>query len=250
MPRHTIASVMAGCNPHSAKTSPSGGSNTIAIVDAYDGPSAPSDLAWFSLQFGLPLTLTQFQVVWANTAASSCYYTGVPVDYSGGWEAEESLDIEWAHAMAPKANIYLEEACSNFDTDLQQAVVVANNLVPCGITEIGPGGVLGTCPSGSTGKGEVSMSWGGYEWYDESSVNSGDTTCAELDDSCITTPNVVYVAAAGDSPGVIWPGTSPSVVSAGGLSNRRNASTFNLVQQSAWVDAGGGQSAVETQPSY
>jgi len=43
------------CNPNSsALANPTGGSKTIAIVDAYDDPSAQSDLAWFSLQFGLP----------------------------------------------------------------------------------------------------------------------------------------------------------------------------------------------------
>jgi subtilase family serine protease len=243
-----LTTAVSGCNPNSAKAVPTGGSsNTIAIVDAYDDPSAPSDLAYFSLQFGLPITLTQFQVVWANTAASSCFYTGVPVDPSGGWETEESLDIEWAHAMAPKASIYLVEACSGMDTDMQQAVLVANNLVNCGKTGIGAGGALNTTVCGSTqDPGEVSLSWGSYELPEESTSDN----CATLDDSCFTTPYVVYVAAAGDTPGTEWPGTSPNVVSAGGLSNRRNPSNFNFVQQSAWVDAGGGQSQVEAQPSY
>jgi subtilase family serine protease len=236
------------CNPNNnSLANPTGGSKTIAIVDAYDDPVAQSDLAWFSIQFGLPITSTQLLVVWANTAASSCYYTGVPVDNSGGWESEEALDVEWAHAMAPKANIYLVEACSNFDTDLQQAVLVANNLVNCGKTGIGAGGALSTTVCGSTqNAGEVSLSWGSYEFLDE---NASDK-CATFDDSCFSAPNVVYVAGAGDSPGVIWPGTSPNVVSAGGLSNRRNPYSFNLVQQSAWVFGGGGQSYVEAQPSY
>jgi subtilase family serine protease len=225
---------------------PTGGSNTIAIVDAYDDPAAPGDLAWFSLQFGVPLTLPQFNVVWASTANSSCYLTGVPIDPTGDWEVEESLDIEWAHAMAPKATIYLVEACSEMDTDMQQAVLVANNLVQCGKTEIGSDGTLGTCPAGSTGKGEISMSWGGGEFIGE---NASDG-CASLDDSCFTAKNVVYVAAAGDAPGVVWPGTSPSVVSAGGLTNRRNPATFAFESQTGWVDAGGGQSAIEAQPSY
>jgi subtilase family serine protease len=238
----------AGCNPNATVNVPTSGSNSIAIVDAYDDPVAPSDLAWFSLQFGLPLTLTQFQVVQAVTSNSSCwYYPGyVEEDYSGGWEIEEALDIEWSHAMAPKASIYLVEACSNYDTDLQQAVLVANNLVQCGNPEIGAGGVLGTCPGTPTGKGEISMSWGAGEFIGENASDS----CATPDDSCFTAANVVYVASSGDSPGVIWPGISPNVVSAGGLSNRRNPATGALVAQSAWVFGGGGQSAIEAQPSY
>jgi len=238
------------CNPNSTTAVPAGGSNTIAIVDAYDDPSAPGDLAWFSLQFGVPLTVSQFQVVWANSSMSSCpgiSGMGVPTDPMGGWEIEESLDIEWAHAMAPDANIYLVEACSNSDTDLQQALLVANNLVQCGQTEIDPSSdAVGTCPAGSTGKGEVSMSWGSGEFIGEN-ANDG---CLTADDSCFTTPGVVYFAAAGDSPGVIWPGTSPNVVSAGGTTIRRNPTTFNFIQEAAWVYGGGGESAIEPKPSY
>lgn len=233
-----LVAATAGCNPNTVTTNPTGGSQSIAIVDAYDDPEAEGDIAWFSVQFGLPLKSGQFEVVWANTSTSSCYSSGVPVDYTGGWELEESLDIEWSHAMAPGAKIYLVEACSNFDSDLQQAVLVAANLVRCGETT--------TCPSGSTGKGEISMSWGGGEYSTENTSNS----CAFLDDSCFTAANVVYVASSGDSPGVEYPSASPNVVSAGGLTTRRNNTNGNLIGSTGWVDAGGGPSLYETRPSY
>ena len=252
------AGASPNCNPNnSALATFTAGSNTIAIVDAYDDPAAPGDLAWFSLQFGLPLALTQFHVVWANTASSSCpknFGYGVPIDATGGWEVEESLDIEWAHAMAPKANIYLVEACSNYDSDLQQAVLLANNIVQCPATAgvapnfgVNPStGALIPCPAGSAGKGEVSMSWGGGEFVGE----NGSTACAFLDDSCFKTPNVVYFASAGDSPGQSWPSTSPNVVSAGGTTIERNAATFNFEREAAWVFTGDGDSAIEPIPSY
>lgn len=240
-----LVTVVSGCNPNTVTTNPTGGSQSIAIVDAFDDPEAEGDIAWFSVQFGLPLKSGQFQVVWANTAASSCYFSGVPVDFSGGWELEESLDIEWSHAMAPGATIYLVEACSNFDSDLQQAVLVARNLVQCHNTEINGSGVVGTCPS-VTGKGEVSMSWGGGEFLGENASNA----CASLNDSCFTGTNVVYFASSGDSPGVEWPSASPNVVSAGGLTTRRNNSTGNLIGSTGWVDAGGGPSGIEARPSY
>ena len=236
------------CNPNTTTVNPTGGSKTIAIVDAYDDPSAPGDLAWYSAFFGLPFSAQNFHVVQAITVSSSCFYYGyVPTDESGGWEAEESLDIEMAHAMAPSAIIYLVEACSSDDTDLQQAVLVANNLVRCGETEINPTtGQLGSCPSNSTGKGEVSMSFGG----DEFAAEKSNDACAQFDDSCFTQTGVVYFASAGDSPGVGWPGTSPNVVSAGGTAIRRNDVTFNFIQEVPWADASGGESAVETRPSY
>jgi subtilase family serine protease len=246
-----LTTAVSGCNPNNnSLANPSGGSKTIAIVDAFDDPSAPSDLAWFSLQFGLPMSLSTIDVVWANTANSSCYYSGVPVDQSGGWEIEESVDIEWAHAMAPSAMIYLVEACSNFDTDLQQAVLVANNLVNCGRTGIGAGGALNTAVCGTTlNPGEVSISWGGGEFIGENGT-ACTATNGLLNDGCFTAPNVVYFASAGDSPGVIWPGTSPNVVSSGGTTNRRDPSTGNFINETAWVDAGGGLSYVEAKPSY
>jgi len=240
--------IAPNCNPNLTTVSPTGGSKTIAIVDAFDDPSAPGDLAWFSVQMGLPLAEGQFEVVWAADAASSCFTTGgVPVDFTGGWELEESLDIEMAHGMAPGAKLYLVEACSNFDSDLQQAVLVANNLVLCGATEIDlTTGALGKCPAGSSGKGEISMSWGGGEFVGENTADS----CANLDDSCFVTPGIVYFASSGDSPGVEYPSASPNVVAVGGTSLRRSSTTGNFEQESAWVFTGGGQSAIEPRPSY
>ena len=241
------------CNPNnSALGTATGGGGAIAIVDAYDDPAADGDLAWFSLEFGIPISASQFQVVWANTIDSSCNYSGVPIDYTGGWEIEESLDIEWAHAMAPAAQLYLVEACSNYVSDLQQAVLVANNLVQCGNSEINPSTlVLGACPS-VTGWGEVSMSWGGGEFASETG-----TTCTSVgiyenpaNDGCFTAANVVYFGAAGDSPGVLYPCASPNVVCVGGTTDRRDPNTLNWIQETAWVDAGGGVSMFEPKPSY
>jgi subtilase family serine protease len=90
------------------------------------------------------------------------------------------------------------------------------------------------------------MSWLGGEYLGENASDS----CANLDDSCFLAPNVVYFAAAGDGPGVGYPSASPNVVSVGGLSLRVSPTTLNYISRPAWVDTGGGQSAVEAQPSY
>src|SRR6185312_9095245 len=82
-----------GCNPNVAVANPTGGKGAIAIVDAFDDPNAEADLAFFSAQFGL--APANFKVVYASG-------TKPDLDPTGGWELEESLDIEWAHAMAPK----------------------------------------------------------------------------------------------------------------------------------------------------
>lgn len=213
-----------GCNPNQTTQDPDGGSQTIAIVDAYDDPNAASDLAYFSQQFGLPFDPSKFNVVYAQGAQP-------PEDPGGGWEFEESIDIEYSHAMAPNATIYLVEANSNFDSDLFPAIQVASNLVRCGKTT--------TCPAGSKGKGEVSMSFDGAEFPQEASL-----------DSFFTTPGVVYFAASGDAPGVGYPCASPNVVCVGGATNSRSLKTGNLIAQISWAEAGGGKSSYEPIPPY
>jgi kumamolisin len=213
-----------GCNPNSTLRNSTGGSQSIAIVDAYDDPNAAADLAFFSAQFGLPYSSSKFKVVYAGGSQP-------PEDPTGGWEFEESLDIEYAHAMAPNATIYLVEANSNYNSDLFPAILVASNLVACGKTT--------TCPAGSKGKGEVSMSFSGSEFSQELGL-----------DAFFTTPNVVYFAASGDSPGVGYPCTSPNVVCAGGTSDSRSLENGDLIAQIAWSEAGGGISSYEPIPKY
>ena len=92
-----------------------GGGETIAIVDASDDPNIQSDLNTFDTRFGLPATT----VTRVNETGGTNYPASDP---TGGWELEESLDVEWAHAMAPGANILLVEASSASLSDLLTAV--------------------------------------------------------------------------------------------------------------------------------
>jgi len=98
------------CNPTTATTVAKGGAGAIAVVDAYDDPNAASDLAAYSSEFGLPKA--NFEVVYAAPGNSTTTTTPPPQDSSGGWESEEALDIEMAHAMAPHAKIFVVEANS------------------------------------------------------------------------------------------------------------------------------------------
>jgi|SRR6516162_1368450 kumamolisin len=209
----SVSPAQIGCNPTDPTLlNPTGGAKAIAIVDAYDYPSAFSDLQIFSAQFGLPApTKANFHVVYA---------TGTPPKADSGWGLEAALDIEWAHAMAPQAKIFFVEAGSASFSDLLTAVNVASNLVA------------------KAGGGEVSMSWGGSEFAFE-----------RFYDGYFTKSGVVYFAAAGDGAGTIWPSTSPYVVSAGGTTNSRDANG-NLQAQLAWSSTGGGPSRYESRPSY
>lgn len=221
---YLLASPIPGCNPNLTTKNPDGGSESIAIVDAYDDPNAASDLQAFSGQFGLPFNPNKFSVVYASGAAPA-------TDPTGGWELEESLDIEYAHAMAPHAKIYLVETASNSFVDLFTGVQVAANLVRCGNAS--------SCPASAKGKGEVSMSWGGNEFPQETQL-----------DGFFVAKGVVFVASIGDSPGVIYPGASPNVIAAGGTTTARSLETGNLKEEIAWSDAGGGASQYEPLPNY
>ncbi len=218
----------AGCNPNVVTANPSGGSRAIAIVDAFDDPNAYIDLQAFSVQFGVAaITPSSFQVVFApfgGAAPGSCTAGPAPQPPSAaptGWDFEESLDIEWAHSMAPHARLYLVEAQSNSFSDLLCAVSVASTLVR------------------AAGGGQVSMSWAGGEWPGETAI-----------DPVFTTSRVVYFASAGDGSGAVYPSVSPNVVSVGGTSLSTNAITGSFEVENTWQDTGGGPSVFESRPSY
>ncbi len=207
-----VSQTTPGCNPNETTINPSGGSGAIALVDAYDDPNAADDLAYFSHQFGLPAA--KFQVIYAQGSRPA-------QDPTGGWEIEESLDIEWAHAMAPNAKIFLVEAADNSDTNLYAAVTLASNLVV------------------ENGRGEVSMSFGSSEFAEETDI-----------DSVFSVPGVVYLASAGDTPGPSYPSVSPNVVSAGGTSISRSSVTGQFILEDTWQNAGSGPSVIEPRPAF
>jgi PKD repeat protein len=185
-----------------------GEGKTIAIIDAYGSPTAMTDLADFSVTYGLPF---------ANlTIVKQSGLT--PTD--PGWALETSLDIEWAHAIAPMANILLVEANSSSVDDLLWAVDYAN----------------------SQNATVVSMSWGGMEFANESSYNSH-----------FSHPGTTYVVSSGDmGSGVEWPAVSPNVVSVGGttLTVLSNNGVYSWGGETGWSGSGGGVSAYEPLQRY
>ena len=183
------------------------------LIEIDSDPSLQSDLDTFDAQYNLPSpTLTV-------------------VDQSGGqtdsgWSVEQSLDVEWAHAIAPGANIMVVEAApsgsqTNELQNLLNAVNTARNT---------PGVVA------------VSMSWGFNELPNEAN-----------DDIFFTTPaghaGITFIAASGDDGTVAYPSTSPNVLSVGATTlNLSSSGTYG--SETAWFDSGGGYSLYEREPSY
>jgi subtilase family serine protease len=182
---------------------------TIALIEMYHDPNLASDLATFDQEYGLPTpTLTVDNLAGTQTNSS--------------WGEEESLDVEWAHAIAPGANILVVEAAPG-NTESQQL----QNLMAAVQTA-----------STTRGVAVVSMSWGFPEL-------SGETAY----DKYFTTPGITYVAASGDSPGVEYPAASPDVVAVGGTTLTLSSSG-GYGSETAWDDSGGGFSQYEAEPAY
>ncbi len=183
---------------------------TIALIEAYHDPTIGSDLNTFDQTFGLP------------TASLSVVNLGNETS-NAGWDLEESMDVEWAHAIAPGANILVVEAKSQSRSALLAAVNTARNT---------PGVTV------------VSMSWGFNEFAKEAS-----------DDSYFTTPaghtGITFLASSGDSgpTGAEWPSVAPGVIAVGGttlFTDRFGAYEGEI----AWADSSGGYSDYQAEPSY
>lgn len=221
---YRVGPTYPGCTPGGGfGRHPSGGSGAIAIVDAFHNPNAASDLAYFSAYFGLPAA--NFTQVYCLPSHGTCYPSNAPPATNTNWGLEEALDIEWAHAMAPNAKIFLIEAASNSLYDLTWAEAWAGYYVDI------------------NGGGQVSNSWGSGEFSTETSYDyffnnySGNYK------------PVVYLASSGDGGTVEYPSASPFVVSVGGTTINRDASG-NFLSETCWTGTGRGVSTVEAIPSY
>jgi hypothetical protein len=195
-----------------------GTGETIGIVDAFDDPTVTSDLTAFDQQFGLAAPTFVKVGINAQGQASTTTFPSPDQD----WSVEIALDVEWAHAIAPKARILLVEANSNSYADLLTAVDYARSYA---------------------GVDAVSMSWGGSEISNETSFDSHFTTPAGHS-------GITFFASAGDSGApALTPSVSAHVVSVGGTNLTVDAAG-DWLNESGWSGGGGGISAYITKPSY
>ncbi|HEY0565008.1 MAG TPA: S53 family peptidase, partial [Terriglobales bacterium] len=88
-----------------------GDGQTIVIVDAFGSTTLRQDVALFDQIYGLPAI--NLQIIGTPVPATDANILG--------WATETTLDVEWAHAIAPHAKIVLEIAPDNFDTSLMAA---------------------------------------------------------------------------------------------------------------------------------
>ena len=179
---------------------------TVAIVDAYDDPSAERDLGVYRSQFHLP----------PCTSANGCFRK---VDQSGGtslpvvdpgWAQEISLDLDMASAICPTCKLLLVEAASSSQANLGAAVNTAVRL----------------------GANAVSNSYGGPDASDRSYGRYYHHR------------GVAITASTGDNGyGVSYPASSKWVSAVGGTTLVRSSRSNRGWSESAWSGSGSGCSS-------
>jgi subtilase family serine protease len=174
-----------------------GAGTTIAIVDAYNDPTVQSDLQVFSSEYGIPCN-------GCLTVVNQNGGTSLPRT-NANWAVEISLDVQWAHAIAPGAHILLVEASSNSNSNLYAAEDYAK-----------------------THAQYVSNSWGGPESSGEKSFDS------HFAQSGVS----VFVSAGDDGLPAEYPSASPNVISVGGTTLNLSGNG-SVVSETGWSSGGG-----------
>jgi subtilase family serine protease len=205
---------------------------TIAIVDAGGDPTITSDLATFSATYGLP----QMDGVGGDPTFTLAQPQGTPAgnDFTG----ETALDVEWAHAVDPYANILLVQTQESFlgpsNTGLLPGVAYA----------LAQPGVVVT-----------SLSYGlGYSFGEHGEFN-GETAF----DSYFNSSSAAVTISTGDFAAYgAWPAYAGNVIAVGGTSLFTLTASGIYGKETAWgyetdqgvFGGGGGTSLYEPVPSY
>jgi hypothetical protein len=213
---YSPADLQAAYNLTSA-SSTDGVTQTVAIIDAYDDPDAESDLGTYRATFALtPCTSASGCFLKLNESGSTSPLPST--DPTGGWEGEESLDIEMVSAICPNCKILLLEANSNSTSDLYTA---ENSAVTCGANV-------------------VSNSWEADEY-------SGET----FDEVNFNHPGVMITVASGDDgydgSGTGYPASSQYVTAVGGTTLINSSGSWS---ESVWPGTGSRCSLYIAQPSW
>jgi subtilase family serine protease len=196
---------------------------TIAIVDAYDDPTAASDLARYNSTYGIPSLPTCASPTSPGACFAKVNQNGVMGSYpsaNSGWALEIALDVETAHEICQTCKIVLVEASSASGSALDTAEATAAKL----------------------GATEISNSWGtGSEYSGEVSESN----------TYFNHPGVAVTVASGDSGynAFGFPSASPDVIAVGGTTLKLTSGN-GWLSESGWSGAGSGCSTLMPAPSW
>jgi subtilase family serine protease len=206
-----------------------GAGRTIALVDSFGSPTIKQDLATFDSTFGIP-DPPSFDIITPAGAPP-------PFDPSNsdmvGWAQETTLDVEWAHAIAPGANLLLVETpVSETEgvTGFPEIVTAENYVVDHGLADVisqSFGATEETFPN----KGAImklrSALKNAYNNHVTMLASSGDdgSTDALPDTSCCYEHQVNS-----------WPSADPLVTSVGGTQLHLDAQGNRIAPDNVWDD--------------
>lgn len=203
-----------------------GKGQTVGIVDAYEDPTAESDLAAYRAQFKLP----------PCTTANGCFRKlnqqgkAAPLPLrDAAWSGEISLDLDMVSAICPNCHIVLIEATSNSLRDLAKSVAAAHDA----------------------GAGQISNSYGGGECFVKNYykvVCASPLPLAKYYD----VPGTIITASSGDSQwfwGPQAPADFGTVVAVGGTSMYPYANDRGWFE-TAWAGAGSSCSKYVARPQW
>jgi subtilase family serine protease len=225
-----------------------GAGQTIVILDAFGSPTVKADLDTFDALFGLPAP-PSFTVV---------RMPGLPpFDLNNGnmlgWAEETSLDVQWAHAIAPGANIVLVEAASNSDDDLVAGLNYALDHR------------LGNVVSMSFGESEASLTdadgqrvvaaWeAAFKKARQQRVtlfvSSGDQGSTNIKDDAGNVFNFQNVSYPASSPQVTGVGGTNLFFGTGGHADPNGAYVREVVWNDGFGAGGGGVSQIFGEPDF
>jgi len=197
-----------------------GAGESVAVVDAYNDPTAVSDVATYRSAWGLPACNTTTEAGCLTVVNQEGAASPLPTDAgTTGWGTEESLDVDMVSAICPKCHIYLVEADTQSTVNLGTGVDAAVNVLKVDF---------------------VSNSYGGHQ----------STNDLGYDTKYYKHKGVAIVASAGDNGyKVIYPAASTFVTSAGGTSLRKVSNARGWTE-TVWSGTGSGCSDFEAKPSW
>src|SRR5215469_3648725 len=220
-----------------------GSGQTIVVVDSFGSPTIAADLAFFDSYFGLPAP-PSLRVI--QPAGPVPVFT-VKDSNRIGWAGETTLDVEWAHVMAPGASIVLVETPTSENegtTGFPEIVTAEDYVLHHKLGQV------------------ISQSFAATEqtFPSPSSIMSfrGPFQLAARD-------HVTVVGATGDtgatsdqynmkdlytSRAVAWPATDPLVTAVGGTELSLTREGTRRAPDLAWSDSGGGMSIAFARPAY
>jgi subtilase family serine protease len=220
-----------------------GHGQTIVIVDSFGSPTIASDLAHFDSYFGLPApaSFRVLQPVGPVPAYNSHNSNRV------GWAEETTLDVEWAHVMAPGASIVLVETPTSENegtTGFPQIVAAERYVLRHKLGQVITQSFAATEQTFPSVASILSFR-GAYQLAARDHV----TVLAATGDTGATSDEYnmkdLYT-----SPAVSWPATDPLVTAVGGTQLSLRANGTRLAPDRGWSDSGGGKSIAFPRPSY